>query len=300
MGAPSSNLPSRVSNASAAVVPRNTSGVVNRSSPQSVADRLKLVMDPNVPPAESLAALAGGSSPGAYRMMATGRLYDAELAAFVSLRQGPSLAVAKLVAESGNSTGQLTGSALEELMNWLQLLDAILPSAQAREDLRALRAELNFKGHSLSLDAWDALLENRNLDRVAAQTGKKPDGSWEACAGYTCGLWTLFHVLAATAVDLDHGNVAGAFLALRRRSMAHEVLPRIRSFAESFFGCRVCSEHFVQIYDSCRFGRCDLDPKDSRGASLWLWQVHNSVSARVRAERTAGLAPGSLPGGDAS
>lgn len=61
-------------------------------------------------------------------------------------------------------------------------------------------------------------------------------------------------------------------------------LTRIRGFVEHFFGCATCVHHFVSIYDSCSFGRCELAEHDGRGVALWLWRVHNNVTARIAIE----------------
>eukprot|EP00812_Abedinium_dasypus_P009077 NODE_2792_length_874_cov_156.483516.p1 GENE.NODE_2792_length_874_cov_156.483516~~NODE_2792_length_874_cov_156.483516.p1 ORF type:complete len:269 (+),score=37.99 NODE_2792_length_874_cov_156.483516:3-809(+) len=135
--------------------------------------------------------------------------------------------------------------------------------------------------------------------------------------GYTCGLWSLFHILvAASAGSARHGaasagtarqvhgarNVnllakagrvagsggvanAGAVGATRSSGDAPaRTLQRIRGFVAYFFGCGACVRHFLATFDSCALGRCALAPSDVRGTALWLWRMHNAVTAHVASE----------------
>jgi len=131
--------------------------------------------------------------------------------------------------------------------------------------------------------------------------------------GYTCGLWTLFHMLtfAAPRAGLSPLEGTGA----------------IRTYVEHFFGCSHCRDHFLTLYDACEYGRCaegvDGNAKLSKEAlqkrrrqrrpaavgtrqagpaveggaqeeseaeafdtahkhaALWLWRAHNAVNLRV-------------------
>merc|ERR1712196_616359 len=103
-------------------------------------------------------------------------------------------------------------------------------------------------------------------------------------AGYTCGLWTLFHMLT--------------FSAPRAGISPIQTMAIIRSYVDNFFGCAQCRQHFLQMYDECWGGRCDIteDPSDEnyRLLALWLWRAHNTVNGRVAIESTE-LAAGDLP-----
>ena len=93
-----------------------------------------------------------------------------------------------------------------------------------------------------------------------------PDGRGVDGTAYTCGLWGLFHGLAQ-ALDARDG------LAAVRASM-------------QFFGCETCRTHFLALYDSCSYGRCE---KNADGP-LWLWRAHNVVNARTH----GGVADGAV------
>lgn len=76
-------------------------------------------------------------------------------------------------------------------------------------------------------------------------------------------------------------------LAKRSSISPGAALQRVRGFVEFFFGCESCAAHFLEVFDGCQFGRCDLDSADGQGAALWLWRVHNAVTTRVAGERGA-------------
>jgi hypothetical protein len=92
--------------------------------------------------------------------------------------------------------------------------------------------------------------------------------------GYTCGLWTLFHMVTMAAPRA--GLTAG------------QPMRAIRAYVAHFFGCSHCRDHFLAMYDACELGRCDVPDEDEaaahRAASLWLWRVHNAVNVRVAAD----------------
>ena len=91
-------------------------------------------------------------------------------------------------------------------------------------------------------------------------------GSYPTTRGYTCGLWSLFHMLTAHSDD-DH---------------ALADLTTIRSWVENFFGCRECRDHFLAM--STGIGSSVRTRDD---AVLWLWQAHNDVNIRLAGEQEA-------------
>merc|ERR1712192_9016 len=70
---------------------------------------------------------------------------------------------------------------------------------------------------------------------------------------------------------------------------AEETMHFIRDAVDNFLTCTACREHFLEAYDSCRYGRCEVltarTEKDRvRRMVLWIWRVHNAVSMRVVTE----------------
>jgi len=84
-------------------------------------------------------------------------------------------------------------------------------------------------------------------------------GSWPQKRGYTCGLWTLMHFLAAGSTDDTAANNTDI----------------LRSMINQFFNCQDCKEHFGQIsYDRNQI-------KTKQDMQLWWWHAHNQVNERV-------------------
>jgi len=84
-------------------------------------------------------------------------------------------------------------------------------------------------------------------------------GTWPGKRGFTCGLWNLFHQLAARMDD----------------ETALEDTRIIRTAIAHFFDCQECRDHFLQIPlpDAASWTRKD--------AQLWWWNAHNVVNRRV-------------------
>ena len=84
------------------------------------------------------------------------------------------------------------------------------------------------------------------------------------------------------------------------------------------FTCALCRSHFLDTYNSCAFGRCAGEKEEGQGQGrgqgqgqgqgqegqgegadiasarlqLWLFRVHNAVTARIYKEHGAGLGTG--------
>ena len=102
------------------------------------------------------------------------------------------------------------------------------------------------------------------VDAKAWSATCDPDGAGPETGGvYTCGLWSLFHAIAAAAPD---------------RLATRDAIAAIRAVVAHFFGCETCKDHFLEMYDTCAHGRCDA----AADASLWLWRAHNAVNVRVK------------------
>ncbi|OLP98205.1 Sulfhydryl oxidase 1 [Symbiodinium microadriaticum] len=225
--------------------PRNEAGGATSVAPASVLRQTEVLRD-------ALPAL---------------HLVDAEVAILYSLSQGAFL--------KGSADGTLRGQSLEELQRWLDFLSRRLPGSSHR-DLKALADKtreavgLSETGDALAVSAFQQLLLKQGLDRAPPEAGSKPDAYWRRCKGFTCGLWTLFHVLSQAKGPPE--------------TAGQELLTRIRGFVANFFGCQQCREHFLEAFDACKFDRCRLKADDTAGAALWLWKMHNDVTLRVAAE----------------
>lgn len=84
-------------------------------------------------------------------------------------------------------------------------------------------------------------------------------GTWPGKRGYTCGLWNMFHFLAAQTSD----------------EMALRDLQIVRNAVVHFFDCTECRDHFMKIPVP------EESIKTRRDAQLWWWNAHNVVNRRV-------------------
>eukprot|EP00913_Durusdinium_trenchii_P029861 g27981.t1 len=173
-------------------------------------------------------------------------LADAEVAVLYSLRQG-----AFLRGEGG------------VLRGWLDFLGRFFPGG-GREHLRALADRIHEEsgavasaGDQLLVETFNEIMKTRGLDRIPPEAGLKPDAFWRHCHSFTCGLWSLFHMLSvAVAEEGPSTEIAG---------VAGQAL-------------------LVRAFDSCKLDRCVVEPEDISGAVLWLWKMHNDVTLRVAKE----------------
>ena len=110
--------------------------------------------------------------------------------------------------------------------------------------------------------------------------------------GFTCGLWESFHAITVGVVNYNFNQVDDADL------IAPESAARsIRDFVAYFLHCTECTEHFLQMYDTCAYKRCQRLTKvtkltgdktselEWRALPLWLYEVHNGVNVRLRKEK---------------
>jgi len=136
-------------------------------------------------------------------------LWDAEVAFLVSLRHGTFLQASM----PNNATGGpsvLDGPALAELCRWLDFVAGMLPTEGARRDagrVAAAACEAERARGRLDHDEWTHMLEGLGIDAVPSQAGVEESGYWALCKTYTCGLWSLFHLLTLAAGDskIRHG-----------------------------------------------------------------------------------------------
>lgn len=229
--------------------------------------------------------------PEASQHTATLRFYDAMVALTYALHQGTALAAGETKANLFKKNLQdndlsLGGEKLRELVEWLSFLSLVVPSEEAKErlaELAAVARQAQARGGLLPRSVWIQALEERQIGVAPVEAGSDPSPYFKICTTYTCGLWTLFHLLTVSVSEFPSSNVAG-WCDGSKLGQA-QALERIRGFVANFFGCADCQKHFLSIYDGCTFGRCQLACQDGRGAALWLWQVHNNVTIRVADEQ---------------
>ncbi|XP_002155792.1 sulfhydryl oxidase 1 isoform X1 [Hydra vulgaris] len=161
----------------------------------------------------------------------------------------------------------INGDAMVALKDWVNLLAKCLPSGSFLQNfLRKLDKWLHDLGNEISSEKFVKYIEenqesNSYLPSEIKWHGCK--GSAEKYRGFPCGLWTLFHSLTVSCSD-DSGMTG------------YEILRRIRSFIDHYFGCRYCRDHFIEMSKDLQ-----KEVKTQEEAIVWLWSRHNRVNARL-------------------
>lgn len=166
------------------------------------------------------------------------------------------------------------------LRRWLELLVKSLPVEMS-----------TLKDHATTLMTVDIDETFQSETKLLQYLPDKSQVGWsENCskgvsgAGYTCGLWELFHILTIGVVEW---NVKS-----QDRIATTDAADAIRDYVEYFFMCDECRQNFLTMYDACQFQRCERlnsDVSDDAMESwkqlpLWLWETHNDVNVRLMAE----------------
>jgi len=192
-----------------------------------------------------------------------------------------------------------------------RLADMVEHNQEMHEEIKGDGALDHLWGHI------DVPRRQKRRNMVTGLGGDVPDGKkndvvklrnrqWtESCThskpamGFTCGLWDLFHIITIGASMQDHQlyGFHSGYLTSHR-----DVALIIRNFVANFFACDVCRWNFIDMYDACGHDHCNRLPGESsiilgtsssagRGSelskelSLWLFEVHNAVNARLMTER---------------
>lgn len=99
------------------------------------------------------------------------------------------------------------------------------------------------------------------------------------CKDQTCAVWQLLHGITLL-VAIKYTPIA-----------ITEALTKFRFMVNEFLSCDACRHHFVESYDRCLFGRCEVltagdEAAQAKAMVLWLWRTHNAVSVRVLSANT--------------
>ncbi|KAF7636504.1 Sulfhydryl oxidase [Meloidogyne graminicola] len=97
-------------------------------------------------------------------------------------------------------------------------------------------------------------------------------GSKSHLRGYTCGLWTIFHILTVQAYKERRDDP--------KFDPVKEVLEPIHQFVVQFLSCEVCSKNFDKMSKDDGL----LNVHKPEEVILWLWRGHNKVNKRLKGE----------------
>lgn len=216
-------------------------------------------------------------------MNQTTRLLDAGSAFLFGLKQG--VFMGREVLEDVE---------LDALKSWLKVVAQTFPGAINRKLLQKLADRVEPIG-LLDFDTFDALVkqwqqatvfdfefEESKLNYTGAPT-TVPDWqrrsdvflgegvTYRACALYTCGQWTMFHMLTMNPPEP----------LARSSELLVSVMASIRRFVKHFFGCVQCRDHFLEYNTLERVKTLAADANKPLALKRWLWEMHNAVNKRV-------------------
>uniref|UniRef100_A0A914LSU2 Sulfhydryl oxidase n=1 Tax=Meloidogyne incognita TaxID=6306 RepID=A0A914LSU2_MELIC len=97
-------------------------------------------------------------------------------------------------------------------------------------------------------------------------------GSKSHLRGFTCGLWTIFHILTVRAYKERKDD--------SKFDPVKEVLEPIHQFIVQFLSCEVCSKNFDKMAKEDGL----LNVHKPEDVVLWLWRGHNKVNKRLKGE----------------
>jgi len=201
--------------------------------------------------------------------------WDMQLGAALLLHN----AMRQLVLEA-SETGKLDGARRQSLLDLVELLRRRFPDegsqGNCQKSLEVLGRELSVdtQGTNLTMLEEDPAsyrfspdLVERNWTFCATEWAKYGRQGWRSCKGtlpgkrgFTCGLWTLFHAVAARSED---------------SSAAHD-LSVMRGVIANFFECEECRKHFLTLPVAA------ADTASRKATQLWWWRTHNLVNSRVQ------------------
>lgn len=197
---------------------------------------------------------------------------DAHLSFHFALRNGVYM-----------TNGPLPSKNRLALEKWLKLLDRALPPKTSLHKLVSTLLK-NFRnivrGEEHLLAITSTLRPPQLRWSLGCTHGKKG-------AGYTCGLWELFHMVTVGVVERNQLSL----IDMSETIGVEDAAVAIRDYVEYFFGCEVCRMNFMAAFDSCAHDRCTrLDNNATtvekwRELPLWLFETHNSVNIRLLHEK---------------
>ncbi|CAJ0959285.1 unnamed protein product, partial [Mesorhabditis belari] len=169
---------------------------------------------------------------------------------------------------------KISGPDFEALKQWIHVLKKYSPgTAPIRRLLHRLDEWIQLKQFQVTADEWTQKVNELQLDLgnplPSTPTWLSCQGSKSNLRGYTCGLWTLGHAIAAQAYNQEKDN--SLFSPVR------EVLDPWKQFITRFLSCQECAENFEK--ESTQHGLSYVTRKEDM--VMWLVKVHNSVNKRL-------------------
>lgn len=214
-------------------------------------------------------------------MNQTTRIRDAASAFVFGLKQGVFM-----------SSDVMDDEEFDALKGWLKMVSSTFPGAINRKVIAQLYEQVKDKA-LLDFDTWDGIVTKWQEGSVAAFKAEEdrfdftgvtvPDwqrmndlflgqgATYRACALYTCGQWTMFHMLSLNPPE------TGA----RDGELMVSVPASIRRFMKHFFGCVNCRDHFLMENTVEIVKKIAAAEDKPLALRRWVWETHNSVNRRL-------------------
>uniref|UniRef100_A0A0K0FNN4 Sulfhydryl oxidase n=1 Tax=Strongyloides venezuelensis TaxID=75913 RepID=A0A0K0FNN4_STRVS len=171
----------------------------------------------------------------------------------------------------------LDGIKLQSLKSWIHMLKKYVPgTTPIKRFFYRLDEWLQLKPTAITADEWIV-----KLNELQNQLGNPIPftTNWVACKGsksylrgYTCGLWSLMHVVTVEAYVASKNDPTF--------SPKNDVLEPIKGFIVNYLSCEICAKNFDHMTEK---NHLELVTR-TEDVILWLWKAHNNVNRRLSGE----------------
>lgn len=185
-------------------------------------------------------------------------------------------------------TTPLTPKRTDTIHQFLQLCDWTIPLTW---DLRTLIDTLLENVDVPNEEDLHSLIQRQHSNSIHIRRSHTIEWTWntpcDVTNGYTCGLWSLFHILtlgSSRSSNEQYGLSKGYNISQSNSAYI------IKEFIHNILQCDECRSHFVKMYDNCGHHHCTTlsndyrNNTDERAFVIWLWEVHNGINVRLLKE----------------
>uniref|UniRef100_A0A7S4JEJ4 Sulfhydryl oxidase n=1 Tax=Odontella aurita TaxID=265563 RepID=A0A7S4JEJ4_9STRA len=270
----------------------NSTGKVGRNGKLSAGDVLEiLILGPIISKENKLDLSGKDHAINTKRIILNDAMPIGHVPSFPEHRQADILSDAALSFDFAlmnsifTSMNPLSSDESKAFRNWIKLVQHATPP-----QMRSVHEQ-----SEAILKSFDSISRDHAALKEIIRDKKPISDVWSAScargskyAGYTCGLWELFHIITVGVAEWNSvRSQEGHDSELISSTHAASVL---RDYIEHFFGCEVCRENFIQMYDACAFDRCARLSEDSSATSwkylcIWLFETHNDINVRLLREK---------------
>ncbi|KAJ1352568.1 hypothetical protein KIN20_008953 [Parelaphostrongylus tenuis] len=175
----------------------------------------------------------------------------------------------------------IDGEVLVALKHWMRTLSKYSPgTTPMRRLLYRINEWLQQVDEKLGVNDWISKLDEI---QVALGNPLPKNIRWLACGGskpnlrgYTCGLWTLAHVISVEAYKIEANNIQ-VRCSDPSFNPVNEVMEPFHQFISKFLSCAVCAKNFDKEAETHKLTQVSTREE----MVMWFWRVHNFVNKRL-------------------